>query len=187
MLRRAVFLDRDGVINRAFVRKGRPYPPATLELFELLPGVKDSTYNLREAGFLIIGVTNQPDVATGLQRRDVVESMHRLLISEGICDDIMVCYHTDDDCCGCRKPKPGMLIDAAQHWSIDLTGSFMVGDRWRDIAAGKAVGCYTFFIDYQYDELHNEVADMVVVSLAEASNLILQDVSSKLSKLEKPL
>ncbi len=172
--RQAVFLDRDGVINRAFVKNGKPFPPASLADFEFLPGVESAVLALRKAGFLIVVVTNQPDVATGIQARAVVESMHKKLHAAGICDDIKVCYHTDDDACQCRKPKPGMLLQAANEWQIDLHRSFMVGDRWRDVAAGKAAGCKTFFIDYQYREQSAEKPDAVVASLEEATKLILE-------------
>lgn len=174
-----MFLDRDGIINRAVVRDGRPYPPAILEEFELLPGVGQTVDALREAGFLIIVVTNQPDVATGVQSRMVVEAMHDKLRTAGLCDDIKVCYHTDADGCDCRKPKPGMLIEAALEWQIDLARSFMVGDRWRDVAAGKAAGCYTFFIDYQYRERRADNPDAVVGSLKEAGRLILQEMHTR--------
>lgn len=173
-MKRAVFLDRDGVINRATVRDGRPYPPATLEEFEFLPGVELTAMALRRAGFLIVVVTNQPDVATGRQRRDVVEAMHERLRATGLCDDIKACYHTDADGCDCRKPKPGMLIEAAREWQIDLGRSFMVGDRWRDVAAGKAAGCHTVLIDYEYRERRADNPDAVVASLEEAGRLILQ-------------
>lgn len=173
-MRRAVFLDRDGVINRAVVRNGKPYPPATLEQFELLPGVEHAIHKLRKAEFLVIVVTNQPDVATGIQRKEVVEAMHNKLRASGLCDDIKVCYHTDEDGCNCRKPKPGMLLEAANEWQIDLTRSFMVGDRWRDVVAGKAAGCHTYFIDCNYQERRPDNSDAVVGSLEEASQLIFE-------------
>ena len=173
-MRQAVFLDRDGVINKTIVKNGKPFPPASLDAFEFLPGVESSVLALRKAGFLIVVVTNQPDVATGLQAREVVESMHKKLLDAAICDDVKVCYHTDDDACDCRKPKPGMLLEAAKEWQIDLPRSFMVGDRWRDVAAGKAAGCQTFFIDYQYREQSAVKPDAVVASLEEAAKLILQ-------------
>lgn len=173
-MRQAVFLDRDGVINAAVVRDGKPYPPATLDAFEFLPGAVRAAVALREAGFVVVVVTNQPDVATGVQRLDVVEAMHSKLKAAGVCDAIKVCYHTDADNCDCRKPKPGMLLEAAREWQIDLTRSFMVGDRWRDVAAGKAAGCHTFFIDYQYRERTADKPDTLVASLEEASRLILQ-------------
>lgn len=178
-MKRAVFLDRDGVINRTFVRDGKPYPPGRLEEFELLPGVEQSIRALRRAGFLIVVVTNQPDVAKGIQRREVVEAMHARLYAAGLCDDIRVCYHAAEAGCECRKPKPGMLIEAALQWQIDLAGSFMVGDRWLDVAAGKAAGCYTFFIDCKYWEGCIDNPDARVRSLEEASRFILQEPYSR--------
>lgn len=173
-MKRAVFLDRDGVINRAIVRDGKPYPPSTLREFEILPGAEQGIRDLRNAGFLVIVATNQPDVATGAQRKEIVEAMHAKLRDAQLCDDIEVCYHRDADCCECRKPKPGMLINAARKWQLDLARSFMVGDRWRDIAAGRAAGCYTLFIDYGYREKRAEWPDAVIGSLEEASRIILK-------------
>ena len=173
-MRQAVFLDRDGVINKALVKDGKPLPPVSLNDFELLSGVEFATHALRKAGFLIVVVTNQPDVATGVQTREVVESMHRKLYEAEICDDVKVCYHVDADACECRKPKPGMLLEAAEQWGIDLKSSFMVGDRWRDVLAGKAAGCKTFFIDYKYREQTAKCPDVVVGSLEEAAMHILK-------------
>jgi D-glycero-D-manno-heptose 1,7-bisphosphate phosphatase len=176
---RAVFLDRDGVINRAVVRNGKPYPPATFDDFELLPGAERTIRSLRDAGFAVIVVTNQPDVATGAQGREVVEMMHAKLAGMGLCDAVKVCYHTDVDGCACRKPRPGMLLEAAREWAIDLRRSFMVGDRWRDVAAGKAAGCYCFFLDYGYDEPRPDDADRVVASLEEAGRHILESLNER--------
>lgn len=173
-MKRAVFLDRDGVVNRTILRNGKPYPPATLEQFALLPGVEGAVRALREAGFLVVIVTNQPDVATGAQQRAVVEAMHHQLRVSGLFDDIKVCYHTDADGCECRKPKPGMLLEAAREWRIDPLLSFMVGDRWRDVAAGKAAGCYTFLVDYNYAEPRAQEPDATVATLEEAALVILQ-------------
>ena len=173
-MKRAVFLDRDGVINRSLVRDGKPYPPATLEEFELLPGVPEAIAALRAAGFVIVVATNQPDVATGKQRREVVEAMHDQLRRQLAIDAIRVCFHTDADRCTCRKPLPGMLTTAAAELGLVLGTSFMVGDRWRDIDAGRAAGCRTAFIDYGYAEKRPEAPDIVVDSLAAASRWILE-------------
>lgn len=175
--RRAVFLDRDGVINRAFVRGGRPYPPDTLQEMEILPGVVETIEDLHRAGFLVIVATNQPDVATAKQKREVVEAMHRKLFDTLAIDDIKVCYGVEGDDCPCYKPKPGMLVEAAHEWNIDLTRSYMVGDRWRDIGAGRAAGCHTVFIDYGYNERRPEDPDYVVRDIFEAGRIILNDVS----------
>ena len=170
---RAVFIDRDGVINRAVVRDGRPFPPQDLSAFEFLPGVPEAIRSLHDAGFRLIVATNQPDVGAGRQTREKVEEIHAHLRATLPIDDIKVCYHTDADRCACRKPKPGMLLEAAEQWQIDLASSVMVGDRWRDVDAGKAAGCRTILIESGYDERPAEGFDAAVPSLLEASRLIL--------------
>lgn len=172
---RAVFLDRDGVINRVVLRDGRPHPPASVDALEILPGVGEAVDALRAAGYLIIVVTNQPDVATGLQRREVVEAMHERVRRALAVDDIKVCYHSDRDGCECRKPKAGMLREAAAEWAVDLAHSFMIGDRWRDVEAGRAAGCRTIFIRNGYDERQPEDYDLAVGSVVEASRAILEN------------
>lgn len=169
----AVFLDRDGVINRAIIKNGRSYPPKTLEAFEYLPGVLDAVRSLKSSGFAIVVVTNQPDVRTGLQSLETVEAMHSKLRADLPIDDLRACFHIDADMCLCRKPKPGMIIAAASMLGIDLSGSVMVGDRWRDIEAGAAAGCRTIFIDVGLDEKQPNAPDAVVGSLPEAAELIL--------------
>jgi D-glycero-D-manno-heptose 1,7-bisphosphate phosphatase len=172
-LRRAVFLDRDGVINRAVVRQGKPFPPASLREMEILPGVAQSLLRLRDAGFLNVVVTNQPDVAAGRQSREAVDSMHARLCRELALDAIKVCFHGDIDGCTCRKPKPGMLIDAARELGISLPNSFMVGDRWKDVAAGQAAGCRCHFLDCRYLERRPELPYATVESLADSVDRIL--------------
>ena len=171
-MNRAVFLDRDGVINRAVLRDGRPFPPASAHAVEWLPRVAEALRALRGAGFRIIVVTNQPDVGRGTQSRDAVEAIHQELLRRFPIDEIKVCYHTDEDGCECRKPRPGMLLEAARAWGVDLRQSVMIGDRWRDIEAGKAAGCKTILIAQKYAERKAEQPDAVVESLAEASALI---------------
>ena len=151
------------------------HPPRSLEELEILPRVAEAIDTLKEAGYLVIVVTNQPDVATGKQERSVVESMHEKLCAELAIDEVRVCYHVDADNCDCRKPKPGMLQSAAADWGIALEQSFMVGDRWRDIDAGKAAGCKTVFIDCDYTERRPEEPHAVVSSLADASKIIFAE------------
>ncbi len=170
---RAVFLDRDGVINRPVIRAGKPHPPASADEFELLPGVSRAIERLRAAGFRLVVVTNQPDIARGVQTRDGVDAIHRRLRELLSVDDIRVCPHDDVDGCECRKPKPGMLIDAAREAGIRLEESFMVGDRWRDVEAGRRAGCRTVFVDNGYDERRPVNADFTVRSLAEAADVML--------------
>jgi D-glycero-D-manno-heptose 1,7-bisphosphate phosphatase len=171
--RRAVFLDRDGVINRAVVRDGRPHPPAGVEELEVLPGVPEALARLKAAGFRLIVVTNQPDLARGTQRRDVVEELHRRLAARLPLDGFRVCEHDDRDRCECRKPRPGLIVGAARDEGLDLSASYVVGDRWRDVEAGRRAGCTTVFIDRGYDERRPEAPDAVVRSLQEAAEWIL--------------
>ena len=179
MPRPAVFLDRDGVVNRAEVRDGVPKPPVRLEDFELLTGVVEAVGQLRHAGFAVVIVSNQPDVARGEQRRTVVEAMNDVLRAALEPDAIMVCYHDDSDACACRKPAPGMLLAAANDLTLDLATSFMVGDRWRDIEAGRRAGCRTVFLNRAYDERLAETPDVIVSDLAEAVTWILSCVLQK--------
>lgn len=172
--RRAVFLDRDGVINRPVIRDGRPYPPADEAALEILPGVAESLARLHDAGFRLVVVTNQPDVARGAQRREVVDRMHARLVALLPLDEVRVCVHDDADACACRKPAPGLLEEAARDGDLSLRDSFMVGDRWRDIEAGRRAGCTTIFIDWGYDERRPEQPDAVVGSLPEAAEWILR-------------
>lgn len=172
--RRAVFLDRDGVLTRSLLRDGKPLAPRTPDEFELLPEVPDAVKRLRSAGFVLIVVTNQPDVRTGIAQREAVEEMNRRLSQWLPLDDVKVCYHVDADGCQCRKPKPGMLLDAAEERGLDLAASWMIGDRWRDVAAGKAAGCKTILIQCNYAEQQAEAPDHTVASLAEAAEIILR-------------
>jgi D-glycero-D-manno-heptose 1,7-bisphosphate phosphatase len=173
MKRKAVFLDRDGVIIRAVVRDGRPFPPAKGAMPEVLPEVPEALACLHRAGFLLIVVTNQPDVARGVTSKSDVEAANARLAATLPLTEVRVCYHDGDDGCECRKPRPGMLLSAARAHDIDLAGSFMVGDRWRDVEAGERAGCKTFFVDSGYDEKQPERFDFRVASLAEAAKAIL--------------
>lgn len=177
--RRAVFLDRDGVINRPVVRDGVPYAPATLEQLEVLPDVPAALGRLRTAGFDLIVVTNQPDVARGTQKAEVIDAMHQQLAAVLPLDGFYVCMHDDADDCACRKPRPGLLMDAARDRNIALSSSFIVGDRWKDINAGRAAGCTTVFVDWNYKERRPEGPDAIVGSLGEAADWILSRSNSQ--------
>ncbi|MBV9657058.1 MAG: HAD family hydrolase [Verrucomicrobia bacterium] len=175
----AVFLDRDGVLNAAVVRDGRPYPPAAVAEFVLLPGVVEACEKLRAAGYRLVVVTNQPDVGRGTQTRAEVDAMHARLraLAPGI-DRVEVCFHGGTDFgqpCDCRKPAPGMVLAAARALDIDLAKSWLVGDRWRDIDCGHAAGCRTIFIDYGYAEKLRQPPDFCVHSLSEAAQIVLEN------------
>lgn len=149
---RAVFLDRDGVLNRALIRNGKPFPPASAADLEIVLEASECLLALKRLGFLLVVVTNQPDVARGRQSQARVEEIHAALRAVLPLDDVLVCFHDDADACACRKPRPGLLLEAASRHGIDLARSFMVGDRWRDIDAGAAAGCRTVLIDGGYRE-----------------------------------
>jgi D-glycero-D-manno-heptose 1,7-bisphosphate phosphatase len=168
--RRAVFLDRDGVLNRAFVREGKPYPPKDLSELEILPQVPEALQALKAEGFDLIVVTNQPDVGRGTTKREVVDAINDYLRAKLPLDEVVTCFHDGSDNCDCRKPKPGMLLRMQRERGIDLGKSFLVGDRWRDIDAGIAAGCNTIFLDYGYSERNPAAqADHVCKTLFQAA------------------
>lgn len=169
-----MFLDRDGVLNRTTVRGGTPYPPMRVEEVEVLPGVAAALKRLAGQGLPLIVVTNQPDVARGTQTREMVERINACL--NGQLPELgafYVCYHDNADGCDCRKPGAGMLKRAAVEHGIDLTRSFMVGDRWSDVVAGAAVGCKTYLFDVPYSQCHRCTPDHVVADLGDAAERIV--------------
>ena len=174
-MKRAVFLDRDGVLNRAIVRDGKPYPPAHVGELEILPGVEEVLAGLRAAGFLLIVVTNQPDVARGTTTREAVEEINAALGVALPIDEFRTCFHDTGFECECRKPKPGALLAAAALHDIDLSESYMIGDRWRDMEAGQRAGCKTIFIDYGYQEKQPAHVDYRVKSLLEATRFMVRN------------
>jgi D-glycero-D-manno-heptose 1,7-bisphosphate phosphatase len=174
LMRRAVFLDRDGVLNRTTVHNGVPYPPTDVEEMELLDGVPEALTLLARYSLMLIVVTNQPDVARGTQTCAAVERINQRLSEWLPLDTIFTCYHDTADGCDCRKPRPGMLIQAAEKYAIDLHQSFMIGDRWSDVAAGQAAGCRTFLLDVPYNQRQRCVPDYTVASLLEAAEQIAQ-------------
>jgi D-glycero-D-manno-heptose 1,7-bisphosphate phosphatase len=171
---KAVFLDRDGVINANLERNGKPVAPTSLAEFRILPGVPEAARRLKDAGFLLIVVTNQPDVATGRTPKATMEAMHAEIRKLMPVDDIMICLHVDADHCACRKPKPGLILEAAAKHGIELPSSYLVGDRWRDVLAGQAAGCRTIFVDYGYPQDQPATPDRTVKSLSEAAYLIFE-------------
>jgi D-glycero-D-manno-heptose 1,7-bisphosphate phosphatase len=175
--RRAIFLDRDGVINRPLIRDGKPFPPVSVDEFEILPGVTEACEALKKLGFLLVVATNQPDVGRGTLVREEVETVHRWLSQQLPIDCLKVCFHGGaaiGDPCDCRKPQPGMLLEAAEALKIDLAKSFMIGDRWRDVDCGFNAGCQTIFIDWGYEEKLNRDPDFRVRDLLDAAQLIEQ-------------
>lgn len=174
MSRPAVFLDRDGVLNRSHLVDGRPHPPPTLADLELEEGAAEACERLAAASLPLVVVTNQPDVRRGLARREDVEEINAALMELLPVAAVYVCFHDDADNCRCRKPRPGLLEDAAGDLDLDLARSVAVGDRWSDVAAGRAAGCATVFIDRGYGERRAESPDLVVGSLLESVPWILE-------------
>jgi D-glycero-D-manno-heptose 1,7-bisphosphate phosphatase len=170
---RAVFLDRDGVLVRAPVVDGKPRSIHHVEDLELEDGAAAACTSLRNAGFFLVVVTNQPEVARGTLTREAVDEMHARLAGLLPLGEIRVCPHDDADDCACRKPKPGMLLDAARAHGIELERSFVIGDRWRDVGAGRGAGCACVFLDREYSEPMPAPPDVAVRSLGEAVAWIL--------------
>jgi D-glycero-D-manno-heptose 1,7-bisphosphate phosphatase len=177
--RRAVFLDRDGVLNRPVVRNGQPHPPSRVEDFELYDDVADGCARLKAAEFLLVVISNQPDVGRGTQSREVIEAMHMKMQSAlPSLDRIEICYHAGErygEPCDCRKPRPGMIWRAAAELKIDLGASYVIGDRWRDIDCARAAGCRAIFIERGYAESLHEAPDFTVANFGDAVNVLLRD------------
>ena len=168
----AIFLDRDGTLNKAFIKNGLPVSPSSFSEFKILPGVKSSIIKLKKLGFLCLLITNQPDVSRKKIKKKTVIKMNNFIKKKIKLDDVFVCYHDDKHNCDCRKPKPGLIIKAYKKWNIDLKNSFMIGDRWKDISAGKKVGCKTIFINNNYKKDKKIRANFTFKSLFKATNKI---------------
>lgn len=173
--KKAIFLDRDGVLNKVILKNGKPHPPANLQELSLSDDVHSALNTLKSQGFLLIGATNQPDVARGTTQRDAVEAINKTLMSLLPLTEIRACYHDDADACACRKPLPGLLLTAAEEHGIDLQQSIMIGDRWKDIEAGKNAGCKTIWLRCDYDEIQPPRApDFIADSLSQAAQWIFK-------------
>jgi D-glycero-D-manno-heptose 1,7-bisphosphate phosphatase len=173
----AVFLDRDGVLTELVVRSGRPHPPDAVTELRLLPGVDAACRELSTSGFKLVCITNQPDIARGTQDPATVAEMHARLREWLPLDAVMTCPHDDSDGCACRKPRPGMILDAAARLDLDLGRSVTVGDRWRDVGAGRSAGTLTVFVDRGYIEKGPDSSDLVVTELREAVGWIISTIS----------
>lgn len=168
---RAVFFDRDGVINEVILRDGQPVSPRRLEDFVFKDGIRDVVHQLKSAGYKVIVISNQPDLARGHITQEILDRMSQKMREEISIDDIFICPHDDHHQCSCRKPNPGMILQAAEKWGLDLKTSYFVGDTWKDMEAGKTAGCQTILVDAIYNrEVHS---DFRVKSLAEATSIIL--------------
>jgi len=148
---KAVFLDRDGVINEVLVKNDRAYSPRRFEEFKFIENVYELIRKIKEAGFLSIVVTNQPDIARGKMEISELERMNKAVRDKLPIDDNLVCMHDDIDNCSCRKPKPGMIFKAAKKYEIEIETSFLIGDGWRDMMAASNAGCKGILLKASYN------------------------------------
>jgi D-glycero-D-manno-heptose 1,7-bisphosphate phosphatase len=179
--RQAVFLDRDGILNKSIIKQGKPYPPENLEEVVIHDEVKQGIRLLKNEGLLLIMITNQPDIARNKTTEKNVNSINNFVKHILNLDDIFMCVHDDNDNCNCRKPKPGMIIDAQKKWNIELNGSFLVGERWKDISAGKKMNLITFFLDLGYKEKKVD-ADFEYKTFTQIVNQIIKLKNEKYIK-----
>jgi D-glycero-D-manno-heptose 1,7-bisphosphate phosphatase len=174
--RRAVFLDRDGVLNEIVERDGRPGSPRSLMEFRLVDDLH-CVQRLKDAGLLIFVITNQPDVTRGHVTLDLLDAMLTEISRRVSIDDHRTCPHVDSDACACRKPRPGMILDLAQHWHVNLVHSFVIGDMWRDMEAARSAGCTPVLISRPYNE--GVEVSLKAQSLASAVDIILTSVGAE--------
>ena len=175
-MKRAVFLDRDGVLNRAILIDGVPKPPTHVSDVEILPGVIEAIQILKKHKFVPVVVTNQPDVTRGVVTKSQVDAINAYIGTLTEIKHFYTCFHDDSDLCDCRKPAPGLIFRAAWELELSVQESYMVGDRWRDVSAGQAAGCQTFFIDYLYSEEKPKMPYRKVSSLLEVANLMVGEL-----------
>ena len=174
-MRKTVFFDRDGVLNQAVFHDGRPHPPADANSLLITEGAGKCLSRLKEAGYLCICVTNQPDLARGTRTRENIAAMNAKVLAALPLDDLFVCLHDGPDNCPCRKPKPGLLLEAARKWDVDLAASWMVGDRSGDMEAGHAAGCRTIFLDCGYDRPETTSPDFICHAIPQVADIILRE------------
>lgn len=172
-MNKAVFLDRDGIINKPIMREGKATSPRTLQEWQWSDGIHALVKKLKKAGFLILVVTNQPDVVRGLYPQATLEQFHQMIIDELQVDDLMVCMHDDIHLCHCRKPKPGMLLDLAKKWSVSMANSVFIGDTFKDMAAGKEAGCFRILVNKEYNQ--GTDYDYLADNLEAAAQYILEN------------
>lgn len=170
--KKAIFLDRDGILNKVIIRRGKPSSPWNLKDFKLLSHIEKYLKTLNEIGFLNIVFTNQPDVKRGYLKIEDLEKMHQIIAEKLPIDEITFCPHDDKDNCSCRKPKPGLIFEAAKKWSIDLKNSFVIGDNWKDVVAGKNAGCKTILIKRSYNKNLKDSYDFEAKNLKDAVKII---------------
>lgn len=171
-MEKAIFWDRDGVINEVTVLDGKPYSPRKFADFKLTEEIVNCLKKTKELKYKNIVVTNQPDINRGLMSIDELNKMHDLLIKELSIDEVNVCPHDNKDGCNCRKPAPGLIINSATKNNIDLSKSYVIGDTMRDIEAGRAAGCKTILLVRDYNALAIPRSEYTINKLYEIFSII---------------
>jgi D-glycero-D-manno-heptose 1,7-bisphosphate phosphatase len=175
MKNKCVFWDRDGVINYPVIINNVSHPPDCVEHLRLVFGIRQLMDKICKMGFLNIVFTNQPDWKRKLQTKEDIEKINNAIIEYLPLDDLFTCFHDNYDNCECRKPKPGMLLEAQKKYSIDFSHSWVVGDMPTDIEAGKAVGCKTILVDNGFKFSKPCSPDYIVKSIEEIEDIIYND------------
>jgi len=155
VVNKALFLDRDGVINQLVVDKDKLRSPRLMEEFRYEPGLIEFIEKVRELSFQIIVITNQPEVKRGLVAKEMVEKFHQQIFQDTEIKDFFVCWHDIEDNCNCRKPRPGLLLDAKKDLNISMKNSYMIGDRNIDMLAAKRAGCTGLLYARDYHDERN--------------------------------
>ena len=175
-MNRCVFLDRDGIINEALAIEGKPYPPNNVREIKIVDGVDELLKYLKSKGFITVVITNQPDVGNRLQDKKIVEKINSYLMDSLLIDDLFSCYHTAKDKCLCRKPKTKLFELAKEKYNIDFSQSWVIGDRWKDVEAGKNIGAKTIFVDYQYREKQPKEPDFTIKQVSEIIDIFKKEL-----------
>ena len=171
-MKKAVFLDRDGVVSRAVVINNRPFSIRRASDLQILDEVNEALGIFGKLALIPIIISNQPDVARGLLSQLEHEKIESKIVTLTGISKIYTCTHDEKDNCFCRKPKPGLILKAAEDHDIDITKSYLIGDRWRDMDLAKNVDCRSFFINRNYEEKYPEYFDYETGSILESAKII---------------
>jgi D-glycero-D-manno-heptose 1,7-bisphosphate phosphatase len=167
-----VFIERDGVLNQALVERSQQVSPLSPGQFQINPQAAGLVRQLKAAGFVVIATTNQPGLSRGYQSRRALDQMHAALLKAVPLDEIVLCPHDETDHCPCRKPAPGLLMEARYKWQLDLDRSFVISDKWPDADAAHAVGATSLLINSPW--LGKAHHDLVLPDFKSAVAKLLQ-------------
>ena len=176
-MKRAVFIERDGILNEVRTGPKQQITPIGLEDFKILTSVSEALKKLKAVGYVVIATTNQPGLSRGYQSRRELDRMHELLRGNLPLDDIMVCPHDEADHCPCRKPRSGLLVEAAFKWHLNLDHSFVVSDKWQDAEAARTAGCTSLLVQSPWvGNVHHDFVLNDIDAIAEKILSLKQQV-----------